>query len=476
MRVQTYLALILCTAIIALSSACKKDQFLSSGGEVRFSTDTLNFDTVFTSLGSFTLPVKIVNPQGQRIVLQSVRLNGGNVSYFHLNINGISGNNLSNVELAAHDSIYVFATVKIDPNNDTIPFVVEDKLIATLNGNDYSIPLYAYGQNAYYLRDSVIQKNDVWKTDKPYVILHSALVDKGFTLTIPPRARVYMHADSRLYVRGQLLCGVGGSKKDTVVFQGDRLDRGYFGNKGYPGEWGGLYFDSSSIGNRIENTRIINCGNASGGGLPFAIEVFGKPSSPNQLSLVNTIIDNSFGHGILCFQANVQADNLLVTRCGAQALAILQGGNYQFNNCNFIDLSRSDEPLAAVLNYFAVDNTTSIVGDLNAQFANCVFYFSPNPTDSSYDLDKVVCAKKDAANYNVVFQNCLIENKNSIPVAQQSNNILNKHPYFENEQKLNFRLSPQSPLIGAGITTSAIKDLDDYFRMGAFDIGCYQFH
>ena len=56
----------LCFFIAAMGiggSSCKKEQLLQSGGELRFSTDTLTFDTVFTSLGSATVGVKIFNPQ-----------------------------------------------------------------------------------------------------------------------------------------------------------------------------------------------------------------------------------------------------------------------------------------------------------------------------------------------------------------------------------------------------------------------------
>lgn len=476
MRLHTFIILSIFLFFAIVGASCKKETLLTSGGELRFSTDTLNFDTVFTSLGSFTLKLKIFNPQGQKINISSIRLENGAHSFFHLNVNGISGNVVNDIELAADDSLYVFATVKIDPNNDTIPFIVEDRLVATLNGNEYSIPFYAYGQNAYYLRDSVITEDQVWKTDKPYVIMHSALVQSGYTLTIPPRARIYMHADSRLYIRGTLLCGVGGSKQDTVVFQGDRLDRDYFGNKGFPGEWGGIYFDSSSTGSRIEYTTIKNCGSNPGGGLPFAIEVYGKPNISNQLSLVNTIIDNSFGYGLLSFQGNIKADNLLVTRCAAQALAILQGGVYEFNNCNFISLNRSDEPVAAVLNFFAIDNTNILVADLNATFQNCVFYGRPNSMDSTYDLNYIVCNKREEAAYNVHFINCLIENYDELEFAQQTNCLKNVHPYFADEEKMDFRLKEGSPLIDKGIPTSALKDLDDYLRTGAFDIGCYEYH
>src|SRR5690606_16961677 len=203
----------------------------------------------------------------------------------------------------------------------------------------------------------------IWGADKPYVILHSALIDAGKTLTIEPGCKIYMHADSRLYVLGRLLAN--GTKEDSIIFQGNRLDRDYFGNVGYPGEWGGIYFDSSSYGNEMRWVVLKNCGNNAGGGLPFAIEVYGRPGIPLQLTMQNTIIENSIGYGILSFQGNIKAQNSLVHSCGAQALAILQGGRYEFDNCDFIiyappRLSHINEPTVAVLNYFDISSEQRI--------------------------------------------------------------------------------------------------------------------
>lgn len=464
---------------VFFSASCKKDSLLTSGGELRFSLDTLHFDTVFTSLGSFTLQLKVFNPQNQPVKIGSIRLQNGSSSFFNLNVDGISGNNISELELSANDSLYVFATVKIDPNNDTVPFIVEDRLIATLNGREYSVPFFAYGQNAYYLRDSVIRENVTWKTDKPYVILQSAAIDRGYELTIPPGCRIYMHADSRLYVLGKLTAR--GTRKDSIIFQGDRLDRAYFGNEGYPGEWGGIYFDSSSVGNVMEWCVLKNCGNNIGGGLPFAIEVFGKPGIATQLTLKNTLIQNVIGYGILSFSGNIKAENCLVHDCGAQALAIFQGGSYDFVNCSFINyfpkkVSHADEPTVAVLNYFPIGNNQVIAGDLNASFTNCLMYGS---IENELFLNRV-----SEAGYVTTFTNCLLKhnqpNRPAFNAPQRLDFVnckFNEDPMFEAYQKQDFRQRPASPLIDNGAPVALNNDLDNKPRPqgGGFDIGCYEF-
>ncbi len=237
--------------ITLMSVSCKKEKkILAVGGSLEFSDDTLKFDTIFTAAGSFTSGLLIFNPQNQEIVISSVRMLNGN-SYFHLNVDGFMGNNISNLRIAPHDSIYVFATVNIDPNNDRTPFIVTDSLVATLNGKEYFVPFTAYGQNARYIKDSVLVGNIVWDTLRPYVIINSAGVQRGSTLTLNAGCRIYMHQNSGLVVFGKLISN--GTAKDSVIFQGDRLDRRYFGYEGYPGEWGGIYFNSYSSGSRLQN-------------------------------------------------------------------------------------------------------------------------------------------------------------------------------------------------------------------------------
>jgi hypothetical protein len=453
-------------------AACKKETLLTNGGSLTFSTDTLTFDTVFTQYASFTLSVKIYNPQNQKVVVSSVRMKGGDNSFFQLNVDGLPGNNITQLNIAAHDSLYVFATVKIDPTDENNPFVVSDELIATLNGKDFSIPVIAYGQNAHYLRDSVIVQNATWGNDKPYVILQGALVDSNVTLTIQPGCRIYMNQDARLFVKGTLIAN--GTKTDSIIFQGDRLDRAYFGYEGYPGEWGGIYFFQNSFGNKLNWVILQNCGNSALGTQPAAIQVTGNGGNINQLTMTNTIIRNSIGFGLLSFTGNIVAQNCLIHTCGAQTLAVLQGGNYAFDNCDFINygsdkVSHINEATAAVLNYFDISQTQRIVGNLSASFRNCVFTGSLE--------DELFCNKDSAATYHVSFTNCLIKAQTAIPAyASVTNCLLNDDPLFKDISKWDFRPADDSPLIDAGIFIAPLtNDLNDQPWTTPFDIGCFQY-
>ncbi|MCB0700886.1 MAG: hypothetical protein H6551_10425 [Chitinophagales bacterium] len=490
MNYRQSLFLLIIVLGIAAVTGCKKEQLLVSGGELRFSVDTLLFDTVFTGRGNFTTSVKIYNPQSQKVNISSIRLKKNPDDCFTININGQASDAVTDVELAANDSMYVFATVNIDPNDSLMPFIRRDDLVATLNGKEYSIPFIAYGQNAYYLIDSVIEDDQTWKTDKPYVIMHNALVGENKTLTIPAGCKVYVHGDSRLYVAGTLK--VNGTKGDSVVFQGDRLDRKYFGNEGYPGEWGGMYFTGTSKNNEMNYAVLKNCGGSTKLGsqklTPAAIQLNQQDvfDGTPQLIIRNSIIENSIGYGIVAFTSSLYAENCLINTCGAQCLAVVRGGGYLIKNCTFATygtdkVSHIDEPSMAVLNYIDLGNNDIEVASLRFRMINSVVWGGLETEFLAQGLGDI---DNNPDLFDVQLNNCLFKAKDGVPERVKAIDcILNEDPLFEDPGGFNFRLKGNSPAVNSGRKppydnaeqTPPANDLDGKPRdPNSVDMGCYE--
>lgn len=102
-------------------TACKKINY-SHKGRFVFSTDTLKFDTVFTTMGSVTRSFKIYNTNNKRIKFDEIKLEVGDTSFFRLNVDGEPTKNIKDVELAPNDSLYIFVALTINPTNGNIPF------------------------------------------------------------------------------------------------------------------------------------------------------------------------------------------------------------------------------------------------------------------------------------------------------------------------------------------------------------------
>lgn len=454
-------------------SSCKKQRFLTEGANLSFSVDTLKFDTVFTSIGSFTNSFKIYNNDDRPVKINSIKLLNGSASVFRMNVDGVPTKDIQDIELAGNDSIYVFVAVTIDPTTGTLPFLVEEKIQVTLNEKQYQIPLEAYGQDAHYIVDSVLTSN-TWINDKPYVIIHSALVDSGEILTIQKGCRIYMHQDSKLYVAGTLRAF--GTKKDSIIFQGDRLDRSYFGYRDFPGEWGGLVFTRSSVLNNLNYCVIKNAGNNTGAGYPSAIHV----SKANEymiapmLEMNNCQVYNSSAYGIIGIAAQLRIANSLIHSCNLQCLALIEGGEYDFSYCTIanyggIGINHAQEPVFAAINFREVSSNTYVGSNLKANFKNCIIYGSLD--------DEAAFNQLNTWTYDMTFDHCLLRRTGTFPTYVTRNNcLLNQDPQFKETGKNNFHPLTTSPVKNAGIFTQYyLLDLDGKTRsMTTPSIGCYE--
>ncbi len=458
------------------STSCKKDVLLTVGGDLRFSTDTVKFDTVFTATGSYTDYFKIYNKNSKRIKISEVKLGMGNNSPFRLNVDGQPGKSVKDIEIAPFDSIYVFADVKINPNNDSLPFIVEDKVLVTLNGNQKEIVLQAYGQNAHYIFDSVLT-TQTWKNDLPYVIVNSCLVDSPETLTIEKGCRIYMHQGSGVIVKGTLLAN--GTKQDSIIFQGDRLENFYPYNKDNPGEWAGILFLSQSKNNRMNHCILKNGGNifkinwipAIGAAINVQPET--NITTTPKLTIENSVINNSAGFGLLAFNSSVYMQNCLVHTCSQQNIALVNGGKYTIANNTIatyggIDITHSQEPCVAITNYFDIDDVQFEHNNLDVQFNNNIVYGSLD--------DELFFNKKGSSTYNVDVKYCLLKLTTAMPsIVTKSNCIFNQDPLFKDTYNWNFHLKNTSPAKGQADPSSTLAlDLDDVTRNNPTSIGCYE--
>ncbi|MCK4638186.1 MAG: hypothetical protein KAT33_02080, partial [Bacteroidales bacterium] len=68
---------------LIFSSCKKKDDFITDPSfKLDFSTDSIVFDTVFTTVGSITKQLKVYNNNKQNVKISSIQLAGGNSSNY----------------------------------------------------------------------------------------------------------------------------------------------------------------------------------------------------------------------------------------------------------------------------------------------------------------------------------------------------------------------------------------------------------
>lgn len=454
---------------LILFYGCKKDTFITSKDAlVLLSADTLRFDTVFTTTGSVTQVFKITNGNNQKLKIDNVSLKGGSSSAFKINVDGVTGPEVKNIELDANDSIFVFVTVSINPSAAAQPFIIRDSIGIESNGNKQFLQLEAWGQNAHFLRNRKITANTVWVNDLPYIILGGLQVDTNATLTIQKGCKIYLHADAPLLVDGSLQ--VNGEKYDStrVYFNGDRLDYPY---NEYPAAWPGIYFRAASKNNVLQYAVIRNA---------YQGVVAQQPSinANPKLVLNECIIDNIYDVGVYGIQTSINARNCLVSNCGKN-LQLVYGGNYQFIHCTMPTIANNyishKDPALYISNY--VQAGSNVYADnLSAAFINCIIWAEGGTADN-----EVVAAKQGtgAFNFTVSFTNCLWKVKTAPLNITVTNIINNQAPVFDSintaKNYYSFRLKEGSPAINKGVNTGIVTDLDGKPRaMGLPDLGAYE--
>jgi len=455
-------AILMCTLFIYLFGACKKEQVITSPNAfLNLSTDSLYFDTVFTSTGSVTKFLKVANPNSQKIILSSVQLIGGATSAFALNVDGSSGNSFQNISIAANDSIYVFATVRINPSAVNLPFLVQDSIEIKFNGNTAKVQLTAYGQNANFLRNISIQSDTTWTNEKPFVIIGNCTVNAGKKLTIQKGCNLYFQANAPLIVNGTLQVNGAQAANEKVTFTGNRLDEPY---REFPGSWPGIVFNASSNNNVLTHAIIKNA---------YQALVVGNMVNANpKLTLQQCIINNAYDMGIRAVNASINANNCLISNCGNNIN--IQAGNYQFTNCTIASYGNSF--IAHKLPVVSISNTVSAntTAPLSGNFTNCIIYGEGGIVEN-----EIVVNKQGTTPFSVLLENVLYKAKDDPNNTVIINSIKNILPQFDtintSDRTYNFRLRSTSPAINKGKATIFTQDLDGNNRnILVPDLGCYE--
>ncbi len=444
-------------------TSCKKESFItSSDAYLRLSEDTLHFDTVFTTLGSTTQFLKVFNQNDQKLRLSSIQLMGGANSFFKLNVDGDTGTTFTNIDIEGNDSLYFFATVKINPSIANLPFLVRDSVKIEYNGNVKWLQLEAYGKNAKFMRDAVITSpNATLPSDTPVVILGSLYIAQGATLNIPKCTQIFVHANAPIVVDGTLKAI--GDTGCRITFQGIRIDNPY---KDFPGSWPGIYFRQTSKDNLMQQCVVKNAYQG--------IIVQGYTAIP-KVNIEECIFDNIYDVAVGGFQSNISVQNCLFGNVG-YGLYTVSGGTYSFNHCTFASISNSylahKNPL---INLSNTDDNNSAFQDLNVAINNSIIY-----GDGGFVDDEIVITKQKAGTgFAAYFNNVLYKQKNANADLHFMSSIKDQNPLFvnidANKRVFDFRLKTGSPCIDAANSTLTY-DLDKKPRLVgvAADLGCYE--
>jgi hypothetical protein len=457
------LCLFVFVAIIAfamsLVSGCRKEQFGS--GKLSFSTDTLTFDTVFTSLGSTTRSFKVFNTSSKAVKIADLRLMHLVGTQFRINVDGMGGDHFTNVEIPAKDSIYVFVEVTVNPTSAATPFVIVDDVSFLANGEASTVHLQAFGQNAHFHYGEEIKTAVNWSNDLPHVIISKdtipgVFVRSGGTLTIGSGCKIFFAGNSAIFVEGTLTAHAS-SWTDSIVFQGARLENFYHDK---PGQWFGIVFLRNTDGGLSSTGSFDHCivnessyGIYAGAGLSNDLNKYLDPLKSPFVTIQNTIVKNSQNNALYGFNAKITATNSIFHTAGEYLIKLGLGGDYTFTHCTMVNNGSryiSHEKESLLLSNFVSDGVSTIYeAKLTTNFTNCVLYGS---LENEISFNNYKDPPTDLTDFDVAFHYCDVKAKTDTfnMFTTHDNVLINQDPQFKNASDGDYTPSDSgsvSPLI-----------------------------
>jgi parallel beta helix pectate lyase-like protein len=441
-------------AIVSIVS-CKpaSPEFGFSPIQLRFSADTIYFDTLISTVNSITKRLRVYNDDSKAVTISSISISNTSDA-FTIKVNGIEANSFENTDLLAGDSLLILLEANLKEQNQDLPFVVEEELLFSTNGAIQQVPVIAWGQDAHFFRDSILVCNSVWKAGKPYVIYDNILVDTLCTLSIEPGTRIFSHIGSTIFVKGTL--GAKGNAESPILFTNDRFDNGF---DNAPGQWGGIVFIEGSKANRLDFTHIRNARNGIWLGTPDEDDI-------PDLVMNNSIIENTAGSGILSFTSDLSLTNCLINNCVEFNIAALAGGNYVFEHNTFANFGFGffrNQPVMVLTNNLQLSDGSEIFGDLKADITNNIIWGNQS--------EELQFASTTDNLFETTFTSNLIRSSNA---DLASDNVLNQDPLFVDPSDYNYRIDTLSPAINMGVDIGILIDLDSLQRDNKPDIGAYE--
>ena len=457
--------------------SCQKDFSVSyATSALKFSKDTVFLDTIFKNIGSSTYRLKVYNQEDNWVKIPRIKLGQGDNSNYRINIDGISSNNLENVEIPPKDSIYIFIETTV-PNITTDEFLYVDSIVFETKSNIQDVKLVTLVKDAKFLfpnkgESLFIIEDELWTNDKPYVIYGYGVVNSSKSLYIQPKSRIHFHNNSGLIVYEDASLTVGGKLGEEVIFEGDRLEP-YL--KDTPGQWGMIWLYPTSKNNIIDYAIIKN------GTIGLRVDSIGNSSNPT-LKITNTQIYNQSIIGLQARGSYIYGENVVINNCGEVSLALQIGGKYNFKHSTIVNYwsNHRETPSVYISNWYKAEDGRIISRNLDeAFFGNCIIYGN--------NEDELFLSEDGGAIFNYKFENNLVKYTNRKGELGYEidgndnfvNTIINEEPSFWDQYINDLRIDEKSSAIGKGalnIANTVPLDILQITRNTAnkVDIGAYQ--
>ena len=510
---QRLIPILILALTLWAGSGCERPVNPVEEGTLAFSSDTVKFDSIFTTLLTPSERLIVSNFTGRAVQVSRIWLEQGQASEFDMIVNGVRTLEATDIVIANGDSIHLFINLR-----SALQDAYAEEYLAFQVGEEVQrVLLRARVIDAYFLQARLQQdglfvsldtnsfffaRDTVLTPDKPIIMDGPIFIPEGVTVTILPGTELFFTPykfgvrDSNdipvfalyswLIVDGTLIAE--GTPEQPVVFQGSRFDSLYQEN---PAQWRGLSFRKNSRDNRLIHCQVKNA--------LIGIQVDSMSITPNpKLLMQYSEVRNMGAHGVvgLGFAPGINAatvptivmENCIVNTCKQRTFLALGGGSYAFYNTTFANFNVSRfsrrTPQVLVGNWWTFDGVTAEIYPSYLRFYNSIIWGSE---EEEFVLDTIEGAPFD----ELLLENCLLpltEDNDPLVRPHLRNSLVNRDPLFYDPFVRDYRLDTLSPAIDAGLDRDALllrgasgyeddfRNAPDSLRLGAYDLGAYEYY
>lgn len=453
--------------LMAAFSSCIEDGFTTSSSDVLvFNKDTVAFDTVITLQGTATKQMVVYNRSPKQINISSIKVAGlASKGHFHLNVDGVRGDEFQNVEIRGNDSIFVFIEAYLDEMERNEPTLLEDRLEFVTNGVTQNVVLSAWGQDVVRINGDTIATDTRFTAAKPYLIYDTLYVDSTVTLTIDAGATLLFHDKGAIRCAGRMLAN--GTAEAPITFRGDRLDH-IVGETSFDimsGQWGGVIFNYTphASGNVLKHVVM------KGSSIGMHCSSDKLYTDDCALKLVNCVLTNSAS---TCLVTQACYAELIGTELSDAAVAVVgfNGGKVTASQCTFANNYLFSIPELPIVNISDLELVNGTIAKIKARFDNCIFH-GLCPEFNVETLDD-----------SDIYMNYCLFKRSEISDSHYINCIWDGDPKFltvRDDYYFDYRLGNGSDAIGKGNPALCPDEArydrygNDRLATGAIDLGAY---
>ncbi|MEL6673938.1 MAG: hypothetical protein AAFR61_17170 [Bacteroidota bacterium] len=509
MRVKIILGWI--ALFIVVLSSCERPLNPVAEGILTFDRDSVNFDSVFTTLLTPSERLIVHNEQNKDLVISRVWLERGDASEFDMIVDGIQGGEATDVVIARKDSMHIFVNLKSKEQDAW----VEDYILFEIGDEIQRVLVRARVVDAYFLKARIklenqflnldsgsffFRRDTVLTPEKPIIMDGPIFIPEGVTVTVLPGTEIFftpykftvrdssnvptVGLYSWLIVDGTLKAE--GTVDLPIEFKSVRFDSAALEN---PAQWRGLRFLPSSKDNILRHCTVKNA--------QIGIEVDSIPVNDQpKLTVQYCQIRNMGVHGVVgvgvdgsgsvaAALPSILMENTVVNTCKQHTVLTIGGGKYDFFNCTFANFNLAwprfsrRSPQIRLSNWFTFDGITADIYPSYTRFVNCAIWGS--------EEDEIVLDTLNGAPFDLlVFDHSLVRvSQDYFPAVSPhlKDAIANVDPLFNDFTLWDYRPLETSPLINAGVDNPQgssgylddIRGRMDSLRYDGFDIGAWEY-